>query len=236
MDVENLLQLTTKLRDTGLIDFLGILISTAVPLLVLFMTLRHQKKQNTAASKQQILIHRESLQKMEQEHQESMELQDEFNRIRAMPFFILKKDTRIHITSDKLYFTLYFVNAGNGTATCLATKYVDDEINTIFHDALSFYSCACPFSYEKSVVRPDEECTLEISRETLDPEFLFDSPSYLEFSILYCDMYGRKYQQTFSITYQYQDNGQHFRFDRVEYHCPSLLEHNDTSYSGPHIY
>ena len=236
MDMEILLQFITRLRDTGLIDFLGILVSTAVPLLVLFVTLRNQKKQNIEALKQQALIHRESIKKMEQEHRESMRLQDEFNRIHAMPFFILKKDARTHTKSDNLFFTLYFVNAGNGTATCLATKYVDDEINIIYDDGLGRYTCACPFNYEKSVVRPDEECTLEISREIFHPEYQFNSPSYLEFSILYCDMYGRKYQQTFSISYQYQDNVQNFRFDRVENHCPTLLEHHDKSYSGPLVY
>lgn len=229
MDVKTILHLISQLRDFGVIDLASVVLSTVIPLVVLFVTLHREKQQNIASLKRQARIHRESMEKMEQEHREAMRLQNESNRIHAMPFFVLKKDVHIHPRKDNFILTLSFVNSGNGTAVHVMTKYIgkdEDELHscTICSNAVAKYTCACPFDYEKSLVRPDEVCSMSACCEILHPNSKATFYNYLEFTILYSDMYGREYQQKFGFSYEYQKNTGIFAFVKIDNYSPSLVK------------
>lgn len=228
MNVENVLNLITQLRDAGVIDLVGIVISTVIPLAVLFATLRQQKRQNLESLKQQDLIHRESMKKMDQEHREAMQLQEESNRIHAMPFFILKKDAHAYLKQGNLVLTLSFINAGNGTAIHVTTKYIGHgeeglPSTTIYNNGLIKYTCACPFNFEKSVVRQDEVCSMDVCCARLYREIQSDFSNYLKFSILYSDMYGREYEQIFGFYFQYEKDKERLQLYRISNPCPCVI-------------
>lgn len=219
------MQIIERFYTTGIIELIGVIMSPIISLIILFVTLRHDKKQFEIQTENQEIEHKKDLQIMEQKHVQSLKQQSEINRIAAMPYLVLDKEISLYTEGDRLYFVLSFFNKGNGTAIELTGKYdekISDDLCPMCKTFWAVYGCACPFDYETSVVRPDNNCRFELYQNIINEgEFKCDK---VKFTILYKDMYFNQYEQTFMFWFEKNGKNSHVEIVRVSTCSPILVK------------
>lgn len=221
------MQIIKELYAFGIIDLAEVLISPIISLIILFLTLRHDKKQFEVQIRNQEREHKETLQIMEQEHIQSLKQQSEINRIAAMPYLLLDKEISVYIEKDILYFALSFFNKGNGTAIELTGKYnekLSNDLCPMCKTSWAIYGCACPFDYETSVVRPDNKCRFDLYQDIINEGMSKLNCDKVEFTILYKDMYFNQYEQTFMFWFWDNNENSQIEITRVSTCSPTLIK------------
>lgn len=221
------MQIIKELHTCGIIDLIGVIISPIISLIILFLTLRHDKKHFEIQMRNQERDHNENLQIMEQEHIQSLKQQNEINRIAVMPYLVLDKEISLYTQRDRLYFGLSFFNKGNGTAIELRGKYnekLSDDLCPMCKTTWAIYGCACPFDYETSVVRPDNKCKFDLYQDIINEGMFSLKCDKVEFSILYKDMYFNQYEQTFMFWFWNNGENSQMEITRVSTCSPILVK------------
>ncbi len=193
------------INELAISDIFSGLLSAIIPLLILVITLRFEKKQ----TKQQ-------LDQEKKEHQEILHLQNESNRIAAMPYFIISTRSCAHVESDKVYFNIFLINKGNGIAIKVNGKYIgliyENCLFPLCETNLAVYNCTSIFDDKIKVVRPEEEYQLIIRQfiKNKSTDILSLSDFYcdeISFSVCFSDMYFNQYEQEFSFfIYKLEEN------------------------------
>lgn len=226
------------LENQALINGISLIVSVAVPILVMVFTLRSQtkrfKKENKVKKKQ----FRKTLKKNDVHHEESMRMEKEKSRICQLPFLFLKKDVIIEDHQGICVFPLEITNIGSGTALDVSVEtvkvkdendkegsvlggmpFVHKEIkfgNVKIYRYTSFLSTnAIPvnsnamFKLSLNLYKNG----LEISQED---HFLTGE---VEFAIKYKDIHYKKYRQKYMFQY-----GRGIGVAKVESYLPHLIK------------
>lgn len=77
-------QVIKELKEIGILDLFGIIVSPLISFIVLILTLNHSKKQFGIQIKNQESEHNESMKLMSEQHNQSL---NENNRVLVMPYF-----------------------------------------------------------------------------------------------------------------------------------------------------
>lgn len=221
------IQVIKELKETGVLDLVAVIISPIISFIVLICTLKHSKKQFEIQINNQKSEHNESMALMSKQHSQSINTQMENNRILAMPYFVIDKNIDITTENNILYFRISFTNAGNGTATHLRCKCLDESdgqyLCPMCKTATAVYGCGLPFDFETNVVKPNGECYFTMYRARLQ-ESDTDIDKVI-FSIEFLDMYNNKYEQSFEFLFDNQFHGtKEIRIGRVQTLSTELIQ------------
>ncbi len=230
------IDIISKLKSSGMLDILNTLLSTLIPLIVLFATLKHNQKQSTIQLKQQHEEHLNTIKKMEHQHTEQLEQQSEQNRISAMPYLIIEKSgITTHKERGTTYFTIHFINKGNGTAINLTEKCISDspelDLCPMCKTVSSVYGCACPFSFETDVLKINDTSYMMLYRKLVKAEASKHGDK-VTFKIMFQDMYLNQYEQQFMFLFSNNASNENIQISRVSVNSPMLCKNN--SYDANH--
>ncbi len=223
-----IIDMMVKLRDSGILDLLSIALSTLIPLIILYTTLKHSKEQFGLQLKQQLKEHLENIEKMEYQHKEIMQQQSECNRIAAMPYLIIdKSDITISKENNTIYFNIPFKNIGNGTAIKLTGKYLSNlseaYLSPMCETLSSVYGCASPFDYETDVLKANDISYIMLYQLLIKPNTPVNCDE-VTFKILFKDMYYNQYEQQFMFLFNNNTLDGSIYIDRVSVKPPEVCE------------
>lgn len=223
-----IIDIIVKLKNLGMFDLLSIVLSTLIPLIVLFTTLKHSKEQFSIQLEQQHKEHLENIEKMEHQHSEVIKQQSEYNRIAAMPYLIIdKSNITVSKENNTIYFNISFTNKGNGTAINLTGKYLfnlsESYLCPMCKTFSSVYGCACPFDYETDVLKPNDISYMMLYQRLLkaDTTGNFDK---VTFKILFQDMYFNQYEQQFMFLFSGKTPDDSIEINRVSVNPPEVCK------------
>ena len=194
-----------KCNTTGILDFIGLILSVIIPLHIMKKTLTQEKnaaKQDAIEREQQ---YQETLKITERHHKEQLKAQEDINRIAIMPYFTIDCVSAKR-ESDRIVFFISFKNIGNGTVINLTTKYLESKtlLCPVCQTALATYCCITPFDAYIATARPDERCSLKISQELNVAEAT--NVDCFCFTLKYTDMKQHPYEQVFAIYFDATDS------------------------------
>ncbi|SHJ89985.1 hypothetical protein SAMN02745248_01241 [Hathewaya proteolytica DSM 3090] len=216
------------LNECGIIDLIGIIVSPIISIIILWLTLKHDKKQFRIQIQKQEKEHRENIEKTEQQHKQLLKQQKEENRIAAMPYFVMDKKIDTYFENETLYFTISFTNEGNGTAIELTGKYIagmsKDYLCPMCETISAIYGCGCPFDYETNVANPKGTCRFDMYQKRNAENQGDMNIDEVTFSILFKDMYLNLYEQQFMFIFGQSAEDRSIRIMRVSVGTPALTE------------
>lgn len=224
-----ILQHIKVLYDSGVLELIAIISSPIISLIILYFTLKHDKKQFKIQLNNQKSEHAESIRLMCEQHNQSLNEQKESNRISAMPYFVMSKNTWFFKINNSLRFTIYFSNEGNGTATSIRGKYINNSnIGLMCETPTAYYNCRTPFDFTKSVVKPNGHCHI-VMDQTIEPtetkpQMANSLGDEINFSIEFKDMYNNTYEQSFMFQILYENDKP--KIGRAESYVPNLIVTN----------
>ncbi len=185
-------------QNTSLISILSLIITPIITLLVMYITLRFDKRK----------------------HKIAVEKQEEMDRISIMPYFVVSK-IYTEISRNKNSFTLKFTNYGNGTATELQSDKIKSErFNASDMGVNIKYYFGQPFYSTRNIASYKDECELIITQST-EPVFNENYADEFSFEILFKDMAERQYKQTVYVQYTLNDK---IEVGNVSISKPTLLD------------
>lgn len=197
--IESVSPVMTNLKESGILDFVCLIFSTIIPIIIMVFTLRSEKKTAKQALFEQEKQYEDSKKIAELQHKEQLEAQNEINRIAIMPYFIIE-DVNAKVENAKLKFSIILKNIGNGIAINLTTKYIESNsglLCVVCETKLATYFCTAPFDVYNANARTGDKCELEISQELIGKDE--NNYDYFRLDIKYTDMKQKQYQQTFAI-------------------------------------
>lgn len=215
-----------KLNNYGVLDLISIVLSPMISLLILLVTLRHDKKQFTKQIENQQIEHQENIKEMKAQHKEALDKQSEINRIAAMPYLLINKDIKIRTEGEDVYFEIGFVNQGNGTGIELTLKYLEeprDALAPLFKSTFAIYGCACPFDYETSVVNPMGKCCFEMYQKIVSDNKKKIDADRINFKVRFKDMCYNQYEQEFMILIGRYNTSGKLEVIRTETYTPMVI-------------
>lgn len=209
-------------------DLIGIMVSPILSIIILWLTLKHDKKQFRIQIQKQEKEHRENIEKTELQHKQLLKQQQEGNRIAAMPFFVMGKKTETYFENGTLYFTISFTNSGNGTAIELIGKYIagmaGDQLCPMCETISAIYGCGCPFDHEINVVNPKGTCRFDMYQMRKAEKQRDMNIDTVTFSILFKDMYFNLYEQQYMFDFGQSAEDKSIRITHVSIGTPALVE------------
>ena len=216
------------MNEFGIIDLIGIIVSPIISIIILWLTLKHEKKQFRIQIQKQEKEHRENIEKAEQQHKQLLKQQQDENRIAAMPYFVMDKKIETYFENETLYFTISFTNEGNGTAIELTGKYIEDMskdyLCPMCETVTAIYGCGCPFDYETNVATPKSTCRFDMYQKRIADNLGDMNIDKVTFSILFKDMYFNLYEQQCMFIFEQSAEDSSIRIARVSVGTPTLIE------------
>lgn len=215
-----------QFNDSGILDLIAIIISPIISFVVLFLTLKHDKKQFKIQIEKQQNEHRETIDIMVKQHEQELDKQTEFNRIAIMPYLLIDKCVKVRNERGHIYFEISFTNKGNGVAIELTGKYLDKLSDSylcpMFESVFAVYCCACPFDYETSVVKPEEKCCFEMYQIIDSDNIKEKNLDKVTFKILFKDIYLNQYEQEFMFLFSDIKEDGNIEVQRVSSASPKI--------------
>jgi len=212
----------------GIIDLIGIIVSPIISIIILWLTLKHEKSQFRMQIQKQEKEHRENIEKSEQQHKQLLKQQQEEYRIAAMPYFVMDKKIETYFENETLYFTISFTNEGNGTAIELTGKYIEEMSKNYLcpmcETVSAIYECGCPFDYETNVATPKGTCRFDMYQKRTADNLENTNFDKVTFSILFKDMYFNLYEQQYMFIFEQSTEDNSIRIMRVSVGTPTLIE------------
>lgn len=196
----SVLSLIKECHDNGILDFLGLIFSTTIPIVIMNKTIKYEKVAAKQDANERERQYQESIKIAEQRHKEQLKAQEDINRVAIMPYLTIE-NISTQIRNDRIEFIILFKNIGNGTAINLTAKYSKSEMyfSSVYENDLVAYCCTEPFDVHNATVRPDEICQLTISQVLKSTtKYNYDK---VEFTIKYADMKQQPYEQPFTIIF-----------------------------------
>lgn len=213
------------LNDNGVLNMISIIASPIITIIVLFFTLRHERKQFRNQMEQQQNEHRETVELMTKQHERDLAKQTEINNISIMPYLIIDRSIETKIERGHIYFKIYFTNKGNGTATELMGKYLDDlpcsYLCPLYKSEKAVYGCALPFDFEVNVVNSNERCCFQVYQMLKETNGNNITNDMVYFRVLFKDMSLNQYEQEFMFSFS-SSNGQ-TEIQRVAMYPPKII-------------
>lgn len=240
--MRQILSLISQINEAGVFNFLGLIISPLISLLVVRITLKHSDKTSLLQLEESKRQHKDNMLIQKQQHNNMIEMQTEEQRVKAMPYIIMKDDINIYIENDVMHFEISFINNGNGTAIELQGKYLEH-----FPDIDEKTPIGCLCKTHKAVYPTDYPCnphTASVNgsfrldmRQELNLKKIERLPSLrkrddiIDFKILFKDMYKNEYEQSFKLLFYTEIKDKSITFGRVESYTPVLIKENKELYS-----
>lgn len=216
----------TQFKNAGILDLFSVLLSTIVPLAVLFKTLNHSKKQFNIQICEQHKKHIQTIENMERRHYELIKQQSEHNRTMAMPYLVIdKSNIAISTENNNIYFNISFTNKGNG----IAIKLTGDYLSTLSESYLcpmcetfsAVYVCACPFDYETGILKINETSNMMLCQQLKASNSTINIDK-VNIRILFQDLYFNQYEQQFMLLFSNQTHDDSIEINRVSVNPPKL--------------
>ena len=160
-DILNFLQpissFIEKCNNNGILDFIGLVLSTIIPIYIMNKTLKHEKKAAKQDAIEREQQYQETLKIAEQHHIEQLKAQEDINRVAIMPYLTIE-NISVKRQNGRIIFPISFKNIGNGTAINLTTKYLESKTHLcpVCETDLATYCCTTPFDAYIAIARPDE--------------------------------------------------------------------------------
>ncbi len=224
-----ILETTKALHENGVFDFVSTIASPIISLAILFITLKHDRKQFLILLKQQQDEHHETVELMKGQHEGELAKLTEANQISIRPYLVLDKCIEARTERDNLYFRLHFTNKGNGTAVEIKGKYLDNlpgnYLCPVYKSESAIYGCACPIDFHTNVSMPNEKCYYEIyriSNENFD--IISFHADWIYFSILFRDINSIQYEQEFGLQYSQNPPDGQIGINRVWINSPKQVD------------
>ena len=147
---------------------LTIIIGAAIPLIILFATLRAQSKIADESARQLRTQHEENILNLKTHYESQLSLMETRNRVQVMPYFIIKEiSPELDKRNSSLIFSLTIKNVGNSVATNLTEQVLDGE-DFAFHKKAHFaYFWHEPATLNRNVVEQAEEIQFKVGRQQL---------------------------------------------------------------------
>ncbi len=194
--------LISQWNENGILNFVGLILSTLVPMIIMIVTLKSEKKSAKQDAIERKRQYQESMKIAQQQHLEQLKTQNDINRISIMPYLICKKVEK-HGNKDNVSLDFIFTNIGNGSAVELTVKYlnIDNSPLAISDTFLATYHCSCPFDDFSSVVQPNNVCRFSVmqSLKYADIDVNVDKFS---FAVCFKDMKMNQYEQRFTALFE----------------------------------
>ena len=226
----SILKAIKELNNDGVWDLIAIIISPIISFAILFFTLRHDKKQFKVQFENQQKEHQENMELMIKQHEQVLAEQMKVDQISIMPYLLINRSIATRVEGNNIYFSISFINKGNGTAIELTGKYLEhlsgSYLCPLFESVNAVYGCACPFDYEKNVVILNEECSFEIYQKLIrdDKSNSFENLDEVIFGVLFKDMYHNQYEQEFMFLFSQNQSNNQIEIHRVATYSPKILK------------
>ena len=207
-------------------DWIAIIVEAIIPVIIMFITLRSEKKR-----------HRQSLKQQEEEHKIELSAQKESARLEVLPIFNLvemtaKEEVTILLSQEikKHIFTLRLENVGNGIAISPFIKWNDIEgviLNHPFDQTDTAYYCRYKdIPCENMVAVPGKPIEIQIVRKPKGEDIPVED--YFVLPIGFCDVLGHKYEQRIAVEFYIYKNGE-ISVTKISAIVPVLLENDEVA-------
>lgn len=207
-------------------DWIAILVSAVIPVLIMCITLWFSNRENKKLLKQQ-----------EQEHIDIMNQQTEATRLSVMPIFdiveIIGRKEKLHKRESneaKHIIEIRLKNVGNGIAMNTYLKWKSDidtkEYYPVYKDENAIYTCYKAFSYDNTIATIGKEINVYLIRKSTNQEDKSENSIVLPIS--YYDVLDNHYEQKITMNYYISDQvtGEVEAFD-VTPLTPNLVEKSE---------
>lgn len=217
-------------------------ITVLTSLVVCYLTLYFTNKRNSMVMKQQQDNHIENMEMSEKKYQEQLAINEENERLKYLPYLTLVPKNKIHrFEADMekidniIGFSIPFeiINEGAGIAFSVHLKYLSDEAKPKgMRNIATAFTSNYNGGYDILGVRePIDTDVLRIEKQTEFCLYLaainensneIDPTTDLcwKFDILFCDIQGREYSQSYSFYTSTRDN----KIFRVNSYMPQLIK------------
>ena len=194
--------LISQWNENGILDFVGLILSTIVPIIIMIVTLKSEKKSAKQDAIDREQQYQESMKIAKQQHLEQLKTQNDINRISIMPYLICKTVEK-HGNKDKVSLDFIFTNIGNGSAVELTVKYLNnnEQPMAISDTFLAMYNCSRPFDDFSSVVQPNNVCRFSV-KQKLKGVALEENKDKFSFIVCFKDMKMNQYEQKFTVVFE----------------------------------
>lgn len=221
------------LENEALINGIFLIISVVLPIMVMIFTLRSQNKRLKEENEIKERQFKETLQRNDRYHDESVRLQGENNRISQIPFLFLNHDIKIGNRQGKHTFVLEIINIGNGTALDVSVKCESDREGSKVN--------GLPFVYKDQIYKRveiyrytgflftnaipiDSKASFELLLDVYENDVEVPQEGNLlvgevRFKIKYKDIYYNEYEQDYMFQYSLA-----IGVGRVESYLPRLVK------------
>lgn len=199
---DSLSLLISQCNENGMLDFVGLISSTVVPIIIMLVTLKSEKKSAKRDAIEREQQYQESMKISQQQHMEQLKTQNDINRISIMPYLICKTVEK-HGNKDKVSLDFIFTNIGNGSAVELTVKYLNDNDSpmAISDTFLATYNCSQPFDDFSSVVQPNNVCRFSV-KQNLKDIAVNENKDKFSFIVCFKDMKMNQYEQRFTVLFE----------------------------------
>ena len=207
-------------------DWIEIIISAAIPVVIMLVTLLVSRQQNKKALKQQ-----------ENEHIDILNNQLQTARLSIMPIFDV---TEISGKIEKQYkgelaraihiIEIKIKNVGNGVAMNTYLKWINStcelEYYPVYEDENARYTCYKEFNYDNTIATVGKEINVFLIRKNKNDEKVLKNAMILP--VCFCDILDNHYEQKIIINYSISNEatGEIKAFEITPL-TPNLLEKNE---------
>ena len=212
---------TLQWNESGMLDLIGLILSTVVPIIIMIVTLRSERKNAKQDAIDRERQYQESMKNTQQQHIEQLKTQNNINRISIMPYLICETVEK-HGNKDTVAFDFVFSNIGNGSAVELTVKYLfaNDSSTAISDTFLATYLCSRPFDDFSSVVQPNNVCRFSV-KQNLKSIDIGENKDMFSFTVCFKDMKMNLYEQKFTVLFEASEI---ITVNRVSVSSPKYIE------------
>ncbi|MGX4670497.1 hypothetical protein JNUCC74_15120 [Cerasibacillus sp. JNUCC 74] len=225
-----------------MLDVIKIIVPVLTSLVVCYITLYFTKKRNKEAMKLQQENHIENMKVSEKKYQEQLLISEENERLKHLPYLSLVPKYKKHRFEGEMEkvdniniisIPFKIINEGAGIAFSIHLKYLDDDMK---HKGMEHIAIAFKDNYDDGynilgVSEPIDTDVLRVENLTEFCLYLTAINENLdeinpatnirwEFDIMFCDIQGREYSQTYSFYSSTRNN----KIFRVNSYMPQLIK------------
>lgn len=226
-----------------LVEIIKTGITVLTSLIVCYITLYFTNKRNLAVMKQQQKNHIENMEMSEKKYQEQLTINEENERLKYLPYLSLVPKYKIHrfeASMEKIDDTniisipFEIINEGAGIAFSIHPKYLDDNLTPDSMKYLSVVAFESNYNngynvlgvrepIDTDVLRVENQTELCLYLAAVDENSNRIDPTTdirWEFDILFCDIQGREYSQSYSFYTSTPNN----KIIRINSYMPQLIK------------
>lgn len=176
---------------SGLLTFVGLVISPLVSFIIMAITLHNQNKKFEFERKMNEQQRLEDRKYDEEKLKKTLDAQDEINRISIMPYFVIE-EAMFSYNGNETIIDLVLKNFGNGTAIQLFSI-VTEKKEESMKPCFDFYQ---ELEITNQIVRVNEASKIKIIQKRKEWVYYNQDDIILDINLSFIDMKRRNYSQS----------------------------------------